>query len=363
MKYTIKELASELNLSRNTVAKVLNGKGGVSPKTEKLVLDKIRSINQAEEPAQPCENLSAKTDNVPSVPGFAPARGNILFLTCTSFNHSDFWIVVMKGIEKVLKAHNYNMVIGIMDNQDIEKLRFPSVIAHPDTRGIILVELCDVRICEAVLSYQLPTVTLDMPREYEAFLGRMDIITMENKKHIREIVSALIKKGCSRFAFAGDLTSKNVGRGFQERYDAVCETLEDHHLSLLSESCFLRETDQLFLNSAYLTEKVKKLREIPEVYICGNDWTALQLAAALQLLGYRIPEDISIVGFDNINEAAHAVPPLTTIHTNKEYMGIAAANCLLNRIVNPDIPYQYCQYMTKLVLRSSTIDLTGELCQ
>ena len=47
----------------------------------------------------------------------------------------------------------------------------------------------------------------------------------------------------------------------------------------------------------------------------------------------------------------------------EEYMGIAAANCLLNRIVNPDIPYQYCQYMTELVLRSSTIDLTGELCQ
>ena len=81
MKYTIKELASELNLSRNTVAKVLNGKGGVSPKTEKLVLDKIRSINQAEEPAQPCENPSAKTNNVPSAPGFAPAPGNILFLT------------------------------------------------------------------------------------------------------------------------------------------------------------------------------------------------------------------------------------------------------------------------------------------
>ena len=163
MKYTIKELAAELNLSRNTVAKVLNGKAGVSPKTEKLVLDKIRSINQPEEPVQPYENPSAKTDNVPSAPGFPPTRGNILFLTCTSYNHSDFWIVVMKGIEKVLKAHNYNMVIGIMDNQDIEKLRFPSVIAHPDTRGIILVELCDVRICEAVLSYQLPTVTLDMP--------------------------------------------------------------------------------------------------------------------------------------------------------------------------------------------------------
>lgn len=360
MKYTIKELAAELNLSRNTVAKVINGKGGVSPKTEKLVMDKIRFLNQPEEASQ-TENPPEPAADTAVLPGFPTTRGNILFLTRTSFNHSDFWIVVMKGIEKVLKAHNYGMVIGIMDNQDIEKLRFPSVISHPDTRGIILVELCDVRICEAVLSYQLPTVTLDMPREYEPFLGRMDIVTMENKKHIREIVSALIRKGCTRFAFAGDLASGNVSRGFQERYDAVCETLEQHHLSLLSESCFLRETDQLFLNSAYLTEKVKKLREIPEVYICGNDWTALQLAAALQLLGYRIPEDISIVGFDNINEAARAVPPLTTIHTNKEYMGIAAANCILNRIANPDIPYQYCQYMTELVLRDSTIDLTEEL--
>ena len=358
MKYTIKQLAAELNLSRNTVAKVLNGKSGVSPKTEKLVMDRIRALNNEEEAAQSSETETAPAQNMTVSSEPAQNRGNILFLTRTSFNHSDFWIVVMKGIEKVLKANHYGMVIGIMDNQDIEKLRFPSILTHPDTCGIILVELCDIRVCEAVLSYQLPTVTLDMPREYESFLGKMDIVTMENKKHICEIVSALVHKGFTRFAFAGDLSSGNVSHGFQERYDAVCETLGQYNLSLLSDSCFLRETDQLFLNSVYLTEKLKKLREIPEVYICGNDWTALQLASALQLLGYRIPEDISIVGFDDINEAARAVPPLTTIHTNKEYLGIAAANCILNRITNPDIPYQYCQYMTELMLRKSTVDLS-----
>lgn len=348
MKCTIKDVADALGMSRNTVSKVLNGKSGVSPRTEKLVLDKARELNYQFDDANPSsDELQA--------PASLTETGLILFLTKTSVNYSDFWMNVMKGIESVLKKYNYELVLGIMDNQDIETLHFPNIIHNRDIRGIILVELCDLRLCHAILSYRLPTVTLDMPREYEELLGKMDIITMENKIHIKQIVNSLIQKGCTKFAFAGDLTSNNVGHGFQERYDALCETLEENGLSLLRESCFLHETDQLFLNSNYMINKIRSLPAIPEVYICGNDWTAIQLSNSLQFLGYKIPDDISIVGFDDINASKKMVPSLTTIHTYTEYLGIVSANCILSRIQNPDIPYTYAQYMTELIIRESTI--------
>lgn len=348
MKCTIKDVADALGISRNTVSKVLNGKSGVSPKTEKLVLEKARELEYRFNDTPPASEGF-------QLPVHSKEKRFILFLTKTSVNYSDFWINVMKGIESVLKRYNYDLVLGIMDNQDIEALHFPSIINSKQICGIILVELCDIKICDAILTYHLPTVTLDMPREYEQLLGKMDIITMENRIHIKQIVNMLIQKGCTKFAFAGDLTGNNVGYGFQERYDALCETLAENHLTLLQESCFLCETDQLFLNSHYMINKIRNLTTIPEVYICGNDWTAIQLSNSLQFSGYRIPDDISIVGFDNINASKKMVPSLTTINTHKEYLGVAAANCILSRIQDPNIPYTYAQYMTELIIRESTI--------
>ena len=348
MKYKIKQLAEELGLSRNTVAKVLNGKPGVSPKTEKLVLEKIRTLAAREE----------ESDRDITVSAGDKGRGYILLLTKTSVNYTDFWISVMKGIESVLKESPYNLMLGIMDQHDIETLHLPSVLATGEIRGIILVEICDNRICDAVLQYGLPTATIDMPRDYQHILGRIDIVTMENKLHIREITEKLIQRGLTKFAFAGELAGNNVGRGFQDRYDALCETLKKHRLKLLKDSCFFDESDQLFLNSSYMLNKLRSLKEMPEVFICGNDWTAIQLINSLQFLGYRIPEDVSVVGFDNTEASAMVDPPLTTIHTPKEYLGRVVADCVLQRIRHPETPYVFATYMTDAIVRASTVPLT-----
>ncbi len=349
MKGTIKEIALELGMSRNTVAKVLSGKSGVSPRTKTLVLEKARELDY------PFDRADHEREEAASAGEGGESHDSVLFLTRTSFNYSDFWIRVMKGMETVLKENHYNLVLGVMDDQDIQRLNFPNIIHHSDIKGIILVELCEQKLCNEVLKFHLPTVTLDMPKNYLHFLDKMDIITMENKIHIRQITEALIKKGCRRFAFAGNLSGTNVSRGFQERYEALCETLAENQLSPITECCFFDETEQLFLNAAYIVDKIKSFRELPEVYICGNDWTAIQLINALRLLNYRIPQDVSVVGFDDIQAATKVTPALTTIRTDKEYLGIAAANCILNRIRSADTPFVYAQYMTQLILRESTL--------
>lgn len=341
MKCTIKEIAHELNLSRNTVAKVLSNKNGVSEKTRKLVLEKARELNYR---SAISESADALMSDVPD---------SILLLTRASVNYSVFWINVMKGIESVLIKNNCSLTLGIMDDSDMRNLRLPPNVHNPSVKGIILVEICDLRVCEAILKLGLPTVTVDMPREYETLFGRIDIITMENKVHIRHLVTKLIQKGCRHFAFAGDIYSSNVGRGFQERYDTLCETLAQHDLSLDLECSLLGETDQQFMNGNYLAERLKSMKHLPDVFICGNDWTAIQIMHAAQFLGYAVPRDFSICGFDNIAESEHTFPPLTTISTPKEALGTAAAECIVNRMRNPDAPYVYSQYMTTLILRES----------
>ena len=343
MKCTIKDIAAALQISRNTVSKALSGSPGVSDATRMMILEKAREMNYQ-------SSIMEYNSSASSI-----MHGSILFLTRASANYSEFWTNVLKGIESVLRPNAYNLVLGIMTENDLKNLQFPSAINDSMIKGIILVEICDERVIHALLNYNIPIVTVDMPRDYEQIMGKLDIITMENKINLKQFISELINKGARRFAFAGDVYSSNVGRGFQERYDALCETLKTYQLKLDNECSLLYETDDKFMDFTFLIKRIKKMQTLPDVFICGNDWTGIQLMHALQFLGYRIPKDVSIVGFDNIPESGKVHPPLTTIDTPKEQLGISAANCIIQRIKKPDIPYVYAQYTTSLIIRESTI--------
>lgn len=343
MKCTIKDIAAALQISRNTVSKALSGSPGVSDATRRVIQEKAREMNYQ-------NSIIEYNSSASSI-----MHGSILFLTRASANYSEFWTNVLKGIESVLRPNAYNLVLGIMTENDLKNLQFPSTISDSIIKGIILVEICDERVIHALLNYNIPIVTVDMPRDYEQIMGKLDIITMENKINLKQLISELIKKGARHFAFAGDIYSSNVGRGFQERYDALCETLKSNQLKLDNECSLLYETDDKFMDFTFLIKEIKKMQSLPDVFICGNDWTGIQLMHALQFLGYRIPKDVSIVGFDNIPESSKVHPPLTTVDTPKEQLGISAANCIIQRIKNPDIPYVYSQYTTSLIIRESTI--------
>jgi transcriptional regulator len=349
MKCTIKQLAEELNLSRNTVAKALKNSNEVSSKTKQRVLNKARELNYN----NINKELFSESGDVTSPSNVN--NGSILFLTKTYAPDSEFWTAVLTGIESILSNAHYHLVIGIMSESDLKKMDFPTALKDPSIKGIILVEICDGAICNALLQYNLPIITVDLPKDYNPVLDMIDIVTMENKKNIHRIVNYLISKGAERFAFVGDIYSANVGRGFQERFDALQECLSDNHLELDRKHCLLTETSDEFQDFQTVVKKLQKMASVPDVFICGNDRTAIQLIYALQFLGYQIPKDVSVVGFDGIPASERITPSLTTIQTPKKYLGIAAARQMLERIQYPNSPHSYMEYETKLIIRDSTI--------
>lgn len=349
MKCTIKQLAEELNLSRNTVAKALKNSNEVSSKTKQRVLNKARELNYN----NINKELFSESGDVTSPSNVN--NGSILFLTKTYASDSEFWTAVLTGIESILSNAHYHLVIGIMSESDLKKMDFPTALKDPSIKGIILVEICDGAICNALLQYNLPIITVDLPKDYNPVLDMIDIVTMENKKNIHRIVNYLISKGAERFAFVGDIYSANVGRGFQERFDALQECLSDNHLELDRKHCLLTETSDEFQDFQTVVKKLQKMASVPDVFICGNDRTAIQLIYALQFLGYQIPKDVSVVGFDGIPASERITPSLTTIQTPKKYLGIATARQMLERIQYPNSPHSYMEYETKLIIRDSTI--------
>lgn len=345
MKCTIQNIADHLGLSRNTVSKALKGNPEVSENTRDLVTKTAQKMGY--------KNLGLTGTNLPS--SESSSNGTILFLTKTYAPDSEFWTTVLRGIESVLSDAHYHLTISIMSDSELKQLNFPKIISDPFVKGIILVEISDKVVCNALAGFNLPVVSVDMPNVPFEELNGIDVVTMENKKHLKHLTEQLINKGAKRFGFIGDLYSPNAGRGFQERYDALCESLSAHQLSLDSESCMLYETQEDFRNFQTIVQKVQAMSSLPDVFVCGNDWTAVQLIYALQFLGFRIPKDVSVIGFDNIPAASRISPALTTISTPKKYLGIAAAKQILERIQFPDSPHVFCEYETELIIRDSTI--------
>lgn len=105
-----------------------------------------------------------------------------MFLTRTYAPDSEFWTTVLTGIESILSSANYHLVIGIMSENDLNNLEFPSALKDPSIKGIIIVEICDEAVCDALTKYNLPIVSVDLPRNDTMSLENIDVITMENKK-------------------------------------------------------------------------------------------------------------------------------------------------------------------------------------
>ena len=102
-----------------------------------------------------------------------------------------------------------------------------------------------------------------------------------------------------------------------------------------------------------MMELLKKGLPITSAYFADNDWIAIGAVKAFKKMGYRIPEDVSIIGFDDVPFCTVIEPSLTTIHVHKHSMGEIAVSRLMKRLHEPNTPPAKIRLGTELVLRHS----------
>ena len=191
MKCTIQNIADHLGLSRNTVSKALKNSPEVSENTRNLVIKTASELGY--------KNATFVTPVIPA--SETGSNGTILFLTKTYASDSEFWTTVLRGIESILSNANYHLAISIMSDSDLKQLNFPQTISDSSIKGIILVEICDKVVCDALSQFNLPIVSVDMPNVPFEELNGIDVVTMESKKNLKKIINQLIKKGAESFGF------------------------------------------------------------------------------------------------------------------------------------------------------------------
>ncbi|MNC36210.1 HTH-type transcriptional regulator DegA [compost metagenome] len=197
----------------------------------------------------------------------------------------------------------------------------------------------------------LPMVLID----HEDPLIPSDTVFANNIDSMTRLSNHLMGIGHTLFHFIGNI---RYSRSFRDRWIGFRSALEENEMKTpagddemlqlqgMDDGTF-RDEFKLWMN------KRKKAKALPTALVCANDSTALTICEVLREEGIAIPADISVTGFDNIEDAMRGLPPLTTVHVPKEAMGRAAVEKLLSRIQNPSAPLEKILISADIVHRDS----------
>lgn len=331
MSVTIKEIADQLNISTATVSRVLNGKPGVADKTRQLVLELVNDLRFTPNPA--AQNLaSSKTYAAAFV-----IRRRLLGA------ENPFYDAVMVGVERELEQHGYHVVAVTIDDDPSREIWLPPGLDSRRLDGMFIVgcELSE-RTMTTLLSMGIPTVLVANSILHDTF----DAVTSANRVGGFLATEHLIKHGHQHIAFVGgpDKWAPVVER-MQGYYDAI------HAYGLQS---IVSMQPDLFIESgvAALQDLMTQHPEVTAIF-AKNDPVAIGVMRAAQAMGKRIPEDLAVIGYDNIVWAETTTPPLTTIHIHKEKIGQIAARRLLDLLDGQALTPVKIEVSNELVIRES----------
>lgn len=334
MAITIKEIAKQLNLSRNTVSKVLNG-GKVPQKTKDLVLNKVKELNY---------KSSFINDN---------KKYRILLISAKPLNNINYFISLISSIENYCFDNQYDLFQYTFNNKTNDFERFKNYVKELNIDGIIAIECFDKEFIENLLKLGIPVCFHDFAHTSQQLPYNYDIVFTNDEQSITSIVKELNENyQVNRFTFVGD--NKHC-HSFRKRQVGMILGLM--HLKVnptTIQNINISEEIFDYSNPNDIKEEISKLKKLPEVFICCNDFVARNVCIALKSLNIKVPEDTMVVGFDNASESYSLSPTLTTFTIDKLHLGIEIVKTLIDRIENQDIPSRVITISTTLIKREST---------
>lgn len=333
-KASIQQIADELGLSRNTVSKVINNKP-VPDNTRERVINKAIELGY-----KGFSQYHKKETN----------KLKLLLLSGKPLSNLDFFISMMRGVENLVTNLNIDFFQYTLNTHtSFEQLQ--NYMTNLSIDGVIGIELYDEIFLKKFLELKTPIIFIDAAFGLKEMHGNFDAILMESRDPIYRISKAFIAKGINRIVYCGDY--KHC-QGFYERFLGLRDAIADiPHRMDLSQQLILPD-DSPFGDLSWLAKKINSLHMMPQVIICANDSIAINVCKALKKMGYSIPKNIQVVGFDNIIESSIHSPTITTVNVDKELLGQEALYMLIDRIKRPSTPPRMIYFKTEIIHREST---------
>lgn len=336
MSITAKELATLLHLSESAVSLALNHKKGVSTKTRNKVIEAAHNYGYD----------FSKIKHQPAQQGSINLliyRKNGVVVTDTPFFDE-----LINGVQKACKDLGYPLTVRYLLSSEPVELQLKTTLSS-DCIGILLIgtEMQQEELTK-VTQLKLPVVLLDSSFHN----AKIDCVQINNVEGAFEATLHLIKHTQSQ---PGYLKSSYSINNFEERSDRFFKAIRSSGMS--TNACIVHELSPSIDGACADMNKILENKEpLAKCYFADNDLIAVGAMQALKEHGKRIPQDISIIGFDNMPICTYLDPPLTTVNVPKEYMGIIAVERLVSILKTACfLPVKF-EVNTEIITRSSVTE-------
>lgn len=348
VKVTMQDIADSLGISRNTVSKAINNTGSLSDATKDRVITKAIEMGY--------KQFSYMNTDVRERQGAELQKSHgkrDISLFATGFiGDSHFASTMIDKFQREITQLGYHLVIHRILPEELEALQLPSAFNKETVAGIICIEMFHYEYNQMVCSLDMPVLFVDSSVcGYHEPL-RADRLYMDNQSCIYALVKEMADRGKRRIGFIGEYLHC---QSFFERYMAYRNAMYLMGLPCQEKYCIIGNAADIGY-SEYLMECLSGIDDMPDVFLCANDFVAIDTLNVMQKLGISVPDDVYLCGFDDSPEAKLITPSLTTIHIHSQIMGLFAAQLLCSRIQEPTLDFRTVYAETSLVYRESTGD-------
>lgn len=338
MGVTIKDIAKACGVSKTTVSRYLNKSGYVSEEVANTIKEKVEELNYV--PSQTARNLSTQSSNVIGV--VIPEVSN------------PFFAEIFKGISTIADSNNFNLLYCDTDNDPVKELKNLSMLRTYNVAGLIITPASNSSVVEsyerdlsaAIDNLNIPVVLMD--RDLDTL--QYDGVFTDNYKGSYDCTKLLLESGHKKVATIKGDTNISIGR---ERYRGYCDAILDAGLEL--DEGLIYEGDFTTDTAYRLTKEIMKGSDRPSGMFSPNNLTTIGILKALYEDGYKIPDDISLVSFDDIELLTALNIKLSVVKRDPEDIGRKAMELLLDKM-NSDQP----ESVKKIVIEPTIVDRSSK---
>ena len=328
MAYRIRDVAERAGVSKTTVSRVLNQSPLVDPKTRRKVLETARKLNYY-------RNANAQW--------LAQGRSGFFGLIISDIENPVFPEMI-KSFENAAAQKGYDLLL-CTTNYDRERTQVVvRKMIENRVRGVaVMTSGASEAVAGALAERQVPVVFLDLglTRKY------VSDIRIDYSIGIIEAVDHLLELGHKRFGFVAGSNARRSARKYRQ---AVVEAFSLRGVS----SPKIVECDQTFEGGAAAVQVLLAQRQIPTAILCINDLTAVGVMSGLRDAGVRVPEEVSVVGCEDIYFSRFVNPPLTSVRLDRKLLGNKAFEVLESMFQSRQRTGTESVLETRLIVRKST---------
>ncbi|RUT31588.1 LacI family transcriptional regulator [Paenibacillus zeisoli] len=309
MNPTIKDVAKKANVSIATVSRVLNNLTGYSDKTKQKVLRTIEEMGY-----QP--NMIAR--------GLINKRTRTIGVLFPNVS-SSFSSALLHGIEEFAYNHNYSVVVCNTDEDGKRTLKCLQVLREKQVDGIVFAsELLKDEYYKVLEAIQIPVVLVSSETNYPG----VPYVKVDDRVAAYEATEYLIHKGHKRIAMIGGTKGDPIAG--VPRVEGYMKALKDHGIPCMEE--YIAYGDFGFASGCSAMEELLKRSLDFTAVFAASDEMAIGVLSVAARRGIRVPDELSVIGYDNVELAEMVVPPLTTVNQPLNEMGSNACEKLIDMI-------------------------------